>query len=359
MSDASALTRAFAERADGVCAPSGGLVGVFGSGVPRPLIEAAGGRCADVKAPPLSDDEDGPRVLAVGELVEDFMDPFATRFLHRFAAGAFDRFALIIFARDDVAALSAYQYALELRRLGRVSRQGPSLHLWNFTHGQSSAIMRFNRTEFSRLLDVLDAVLGSRPEPSEIAEAMAAERRLSQAIATLPAGGGDSFMARNAARWMSAAAYCDARADLPTPTGGPRIALVGTACDTPILHALCEGSGRIVADLQEYGRSPIPQWTENGTSTEALIDALAADPLEIRATPPRRYTDALLDGIAQADLVICSVDPTDDAFGWEVPLLRHSTEARGARFLDLGFRPFRPNADWCDRAQRRIAEALA
>lgn len=359
MSDASALTRAFAERADGVCAPSGGLVGVFGSGAPLPLIEATGARCVDVKAPPLSDDEDGPRVLAVETLVENFMDPFAARFLHRFAAGAFDRFALIIFARDDVAALSAYQYALEMRRLGHVSQKGPALHLWNLIHGQSAAVTRFNRTELARMSDVLREVVGTGPDPSRIAETMAAERRRSEVLATLPTGGVDSFVARNAGRWMSAAAHCDALEQLPAPAEGPRIALVGTACDTPVLHALCEGWGRVVADVQEYGRSPAPQWTENGTSAEALIDALAADPLEIRATPPRRFTDALLDGVSQADLVICSVDRTDDAFGWEVPLLRDAVEARGARFLDLGFRPFRPDASWRDRAQRSISEALA
>ena len=31
----------------------------------------------------------------------------------------------------------------------------------------------------------------------------------------------------------------------------------------------------------------------------------------------------------------------------------------GARFLDLGFRPFRPDAAWQDRARARITEALS
>lgn len=361
MTDAGALDRAFAARADGVPAPAGGLVGVFGSGVPLPLVEAAGARCVDIKAPPLDDAATGPTVPAVAALVEDFMDPFAARFLHRFAAGAFDRFALLIFARDDVAALSAYQYAREMRRLGHVSSRGPALHLWNLTHGLSAAIARFNRSELARLTDRLQAVLGARPDPERLAGTLAAERRRAAALAALPPGGVAGFTARNAGRWMTADAHCAALSHLPpeAPDDGPRIALVGTACDTPVLHDLCAGAGRIVVDCQEYGRDPGTGWTPDETTPEALIDALAADPLALRATPPHRFTDALRAAIAGADLVISSVSPTDDAFGWEVPLLRRAVEGRGGRFLDLGFRPFRPDAAWCAEARQRITEALA
>ncbi len=362
MTDASALERAFATRADGVPAPAGGLVGVFGSGVPLPLIEATGARCVDIKAPPLDDAGTGATVPAVAALVEDFMDPFAARFLHRFAAGAFDRFALLIFARDDVAALSAYQYAREMRRLGHVPSRGPALHLWNLTHGLSAAIARFNRSELARLTDRLQAVLGARPDPDRFAAALEADRQRAAALAALPPGGAESFTARNAGRWMTADDHCAALKDLPVPaapTEGPRIALVGTACDIPVLHDLCTGAGRIVADCQEYGPDPGSLWTPDEITPEALIDALAADPLALRATPPHRFTDALRKGIAGADLVISSVAPTDDAFGWEVPLLRRAVEGRGGRFLDLGFRPFRPDAAWCAEARQRMAETLA
>ena len=106
------LLRAFEERADGVQADGKPLVGVFGEGVPLPLVAALGGLVVDVKAPPLGDAVDGPEVDCVSAVAEPFLDSFTARFLHRFAAGCFDRFATLIFARDDVAGLAAYQYAL-------------------------------------------------------------------------------------------------------------------------------------------------------------------------------------------------------------------------------------------------------
>ena len=54
-----------------------------------------------------------------------------------------------------------------------------------------------------------------------------------------------------------------------------------------------------------------------------------------------------------------STDASDDSFGWELPGLRRAAEAQCARFLDLGFRPFRPDDAWQDRTRHRIAEALA
>lgn len=360
MTDAG-IMRAFSERADGVRETGAGLVGVFGEGVPLPLVAAFDALAVDVKAPPLADASGGPQAACVAAVVEDFMDPFAARFLHRFAAGAFDRFALIVFARDDVAALSAYQYAQELRRLGMVARPGPRLHLWNLTHGGSAAIARFNAAELARLMRTLAEVFGKDPSDASLAAAIAAERRRAAALAALPAGGEEGFVRRNAGRWLTpeahAAALSAQAAGGGTPDHGPRIALLGTACDTPVLHRACAGLGRVVADLQDYGRAPAAPPAE--ADATALVAALAADPLQIRAAPPHRFSRALVEGCATADLVISSVDRTDDAFGWEMPMLRDAVTARGARFLDLGFRPFRPDAAWCDAARGRIAEALS
>lgn len=350
------LARAFSERADGVRDTSVPLVGLFGEGVPLPLIAAMGGQGVDVKAPPLTDPEDGPMVEQVSRATEDFMDSFATRFLHRFAAGVFDRFAALVFARDDVAGLAAYQYAHELRRQGIVSARGPRLHLWNLLHTDSAPAMRFNQTELDRLIAMLSDVLGADLGPGRLAAALAAEQDRVEALAALPPGGETSFVARNAGRWMTPEDHV-ARLEPHTPEGsGRRIALVGTACDIPVLHTLCAEFGTIIADLQDYGRIvPQPRTSE----PLDMLRRIADDPLCLRAAPPARFTRALRDGTRDADLVITTVNRNDDALGWELPGLRMEVESRGGRFVDLGFLPFRPDAAWVDGARARLAEVVS
>lgn len=356
---APALQIAFDRRADGVFGADGPLVGVFGDGVPAIAIRARGGLVLDVKAPPLADAVDGPRASVVDAVTEPFMDAFACRFLHRFATGAFDHFALIVFARDDAAGLAAYQYARELRRQRRIPETGPTLHLWNLLHTQSAAAAAFNLSEYARLEACLDQVLGAKGGAAALDAALAAETARHAALDRLPTGGPSAFAARAAGRWLSPDAHLALLSDLalaPEPGPAPRIALVGTACDTPVMHEICAGLGTIVADLQEYARVTPPP-----ASTEALglLEALARDPLHIRSAPPDRLTSALHAGVDGADLVIATVAPNDDSFGWEIPRLRAAVEAQGGRFLDLGFRPFRPDAVWRDSARRSIEEALA
>lgn len=359
MPSAPTLETAFERRADGASAAERPLVGVFGAGTPDLLITAHHAQVVDVKAPPLSDATDGPRSSIVDAVTEPFMDAFAQRFLHRFAAGAFDAFALLVFDRDDVAGLTAYQYASELRRLGHVRQDGPRLHLWNMIHSAARTASAYNLKEYARLETCLRTTLGRAGQPSDLATALASETDRKVALARWPEGSREAFVARAAGRWLSPqahAALLDAAEPTAKPEDAPRIALVGTACDVPVMYDLCSGLGTIVADLQDYARCPGLPASADPT---ALLAALADDPLHIRAMPPGRYTSALHEHTREAELVVAATSPNDDSFGWETPGLRAATEARGARFLDLGFRPFRPTPDWCAAARDRIAEALA
>jgi len=347
------LQDAFVQRADGAQQDGAALIGVFGEGVPLPLVAALGGLAVDIKAPPLSDATDGPHADLVARVAEPFLDPFTTRFLHRFAAGAFDRFATLIFARDDVSGLAAYQYASELRRQGLISRSGPRLHLWNLLHTDSAPVVSFNRHELGRLVAHLEETLGTRLDQDRLSGAIEAEKRRGAALEALPPGGSAAFTVRNAGRWMTPAAHAALLAPLPQPSG-PAIVLLGTACDIPVLHDICTEFGQVRADLQDYGRrAPHP------IDAADLLREIAHDPLSPRAAPPSRFTRALFDGIAGADLVIASLDANDDCLGWDLPLLRDFATARGARFVNLGFRPFRPDAAWREKARAHIAEALA
>ncbi len=356
MPDQTDMQRIFERRADGIDATGMAPVGVFGEGVPRPLIAALGGLSVDVKAPPLSDASDGPQAASVAAVAEPFLDAFTARFLHRFAAGAFDAYATLIFARDDVAGLAAYQYATELRRQGRLPVGGPRLHLWNLLHTDSAAAERFNRSELARLITHLTDTLGGTLDPDRLSDAIAVEACCAQVIEALPRGGPDAFVARNVGRWLTPDAHAALLEGFPPPDApaeGPKIVLVGSACDIPVLHEICAGPGHVTADLQDYGRS-----APTAKTSADLLREIALDPLCIRAAPPGRYTRALRDETEGADLVVASVDPNDDSFGWELPVLRRTVDARGAGFLDLGFRPFRPDVGWQNAARRRIEEAL-
>lgn len=350
------LWRAFAERSDGA-RPDGQVpVGVFGEGVPLPLIAAFGGLALDIKAPPLLDQTEGPIEETVHAIAEPFLDSFTARFLHRFAAGAFEDHAALIFARDDVAGLAAYQYASELRRQGILPSSGPRLYLWNLLHTVSDAAKTFNAAELARLTVFLSETFGAPLDPQQLEDAVAIETRRVAALRDLPPGGTQAFTMRNAGRWLSPQEHL-ALLSAPLPeetTRGPQIVLVGTACDIPILHELCAGLGQVRADLQDYGRPPAAP-----ASAADLLGAIVADPLCPRAAPPDRFTRALQDRIAGADLVVASVDSNDDCFGWEMPGLCRAADAVGARVLDLGFRPFRPDPEWQATARTRITEALS
>lgn len=352
------LMRVFRDRADHVTPSGAPLVGTFGDGLPEALIRAAGARAVEVKAPPLADAASGPQVAAVTRVAEGFLDDFTARFLHRFAAGAFDSYAMIVFARDDVAGLTAYQYATELRRLGHVPPTGPRLHLWNLLHGQSEAIARFNATEAERLDAALAEATGTTLSPDTLTEALSREEARAQALTRLK-GHPDLFTLRNAGRWLEAeahAALLDTVETVEEPQTALRIGLIGTACDLPLLHDLARHFGRVTADLTPYG-DPWPG--QHLGQAETLLRDVAEVPLHIRANPPRRYGEALRAGLASCDLVIASPDRNDDSFGWDLPTLARDLAGQGPRFSRLPLRPFRPDAAWIDTAHSRIEEALA
>ena len=361
---AETLEGAFRDRC---CAGSGGeaarpRVGLFGDGLPEALVAAAGGEAVEVKAPP-ADDALAAGSHAVSAVIEDFVDPYAARFLHRFAAGWYREHAALIFARDDVAALTAYQYATELRRQNVIDRGGPRLLLWNLVHADSEAAHRFNMIQAERLRSALAETLGVASNDGALPAALAAEAERRQALGRIDAAGVAGRLAlvwRNAGRWLPPGRHADlldaAPGAAPARPAGPRIGLVGTAVIDPAFHAMLDTIGPVVADLQPYGRV-WPDCHAGGPDLDALIRSVARFPLHLRAAPPERFRAALLDWLSGCDLVVTQVDTSDDGFGWVVPALRHALAARDVPLVELGFRPFRPDAAWLDTAREKVAAA--
>lgn len=352
------LKTVFAQRADGVKLGSTPLVGLFGDGLPEALVRGAGADCADVKAPPLDDHISGPNVDAVDEIAEPFLDVFAARFLHRFAAGAFDDFALIVFSRDDAAGLAAYQYATELRRLGHVAATGPRLFLWNLLHTKSDPARIFNAAQWSKLEKVLAETTGLAPDPARRAAAHEAEAARAAAILRV-ADHDEAFVLRNSGRWLAPQAHIALLDQVPLGRSSRQrqVGLVGTACDIDALHSIAQAFGRVAVDLTPYG-DIWPNCHVGAGSVDALLDHVASAPLHIRTNPPERFCAALDASLMPCDVILSSVDANDDSFGWEVPRLAAGARVRGQVFVDLGFRPFRPDAAWIAQARGRIEKAL-
>lgn len=335
-------------------------VGIFGLGIPEGLIAAAGSVCVHVNY------GEAPQQEPMHAVIEPFVDHEVRVFLNRFALGDFNDLAGIVFARDDAAALTAYQYATEWVRQGRALSGTPSLFLFNLVHSRAAAAQKFNRVQCDKLVDFLIQIGLKRPDPGALsAMADLSQRRgeaLEAAVATVPSAVVTQW--RNAGRFMSAAAHADLleraisdfkRAD----RAGPRLGLVGSAMDDQAFYSMLDRVGVLVADLQAYGQFWPGTW-EQESDREAMLDSLAGDPSCPRIVPPQSHRQSLVERLvaARCDLVVCQLAQTDDTFGWELPALRAELAAQGIRFVHLGFRDHRSDADWLAEAERKLVEAL-
>lgn len=331
------------EQAFAVRALPRGAIGLFGDDVPPALLADHGLRGVCVRYAPLPVAPQ-PQVQAIAER---FLDPRAAEFLHRLAGGDFDGLAGIVFCRDDTAALTAYQYATELRRQGLLAETAPPFFLWNLLHTDSAPVRAFNAVQLCRLRDWLAGFSGEPlahpPATATLWDAQRAARIT----------GRDAMVWRNAGRWMAPHDHAAALATVPLtpPRPGRRIALLGGACDLPAWYDAIETAGTITCDLTLLGGEVI-----RGPG----IDDIAADPLHPRSVPAGRHRPAMVQAIVAAgcDLAVAQLDETDDTFGWDLPSLRHDLGARGIPLISLGFRPIRPDATTCARAADHLRQGV-
>lgn len=320
-----------------------GAVGLFGDDLPPALLAQAGlrGTCVRYATGPV------PAQPQVQAIAERFLDARAAEFLHRLAAGHFDALAGIIFCRDDTAALTAYQYATELRRQGLLAPSVPPFFLWNLLHTDSAPVRAFNAVQVGRLQDWLAGFGGtSLPAPT-------LDLALTRAQHAARISGRDAMVWRSAGRWMTPAEHAAALATLPlsSPRPGHRIALLGGACDVPAWYEAIETAGTITCDLTLLGGEAVHGPT---------IDDIATDPLHPRTVPAGRHRPAMVQAIVDAgcDLAVAQLDETDDTFGWDLPSVRRELAARGIPLINLGFRPVRPDAATCARVVAALREQV-
>lgn len=343
-------------------------VGVFGNGLPEALLLAVGCRPVDVKSVP-----DGAARSAgdIDAYVEPFVDDHARLFLNRLFGGAFAGLPAIVFSRDDAAGLVAYQYALEFMRLHGRPAGIPRLLLWNAVPGEGAAVAAFNRRQAEQLWADLAGIGARAASEGALAEAIAREARRAAVLAELEScrqgaaptvSGAEALRWRNAGRFLAPEeharlldAVIAALRNRP-PRTGLRIGLVGAATDAESLYAALEAEGTVVCDPQPFGTAwpgPVPA----SPSLDALLEAAARDPLLQRAKSATARRAAIVAACVGAgcDLVAAQIDQNDDTFGWEWPSLAAELARHGITTVNLGFRDYRPDTQWCDAARARIA----
>ncbi|MHA6300002.1 2-hydroxyacyl-CoA dehydratase family protein [Devosia sp. CAU 1758] len=355
-----ALDAAFAAEDRSARDMAGPCIGIFGNGVPETLIAAAGATPIHVNFCRMA--SAGP----MDAVIEPFVDAEVRIFLNRFATGHFDALAGIVFARDDAAALTAYQYATEWVRQGRAAKTVPALFLFNLVHKSGTAAARFNQIQCDKLQDFLVRVGLSVPGAEALAaKAEHAARRQSALVALdAVAPGALASRWRNAGRFLPVARHADLletalQSSTPKPTGHPRLGLVGSPIVAPGFFDMLDTMGDLACNAQALGQVWPGPW-EIEHQRNAMLAALADDPFCLRISPPGRHRQALLDAITAANcsLVICQLAQTDDTFGWEIPGLMAALAERGIGFVNLGFRDPEPDAGWLSHAAGRIAAAL-
>jgi hypothetical protein len=355
-----ALDAAFAAADRAARDLAGPCIGVFGNDVPETLIAASGAVPVHVNFGRSTD------AGTMDAVIEPFVDAEVRIFLNRFAAGEFDTMVGIVFARDDAAALTAYQYATEWVRQGRAPKTVPVLFLFNLVHRSGPAAARFNQIQCDKLQDFLVRVGLSVPSVGDLATKAREAVRRQFALSVLDAAGPGAQASRwrNAGRFLPVerhAALLEAAltSTAPEPTGRPRLGLVGSPIIAPGFFAMLDTMGALVCDAQAFGQVWPGPW-EIEDQRDAMLAMLADDPFCLRIAPPRRHREALLDAIAKqkCTLVVCQLAQTDDTFGWEIPGLVTALAERGIGFVNLGFRDPEPDAGWLSKAAGMIAAAL-
>lgn len=355
-----ALDAAFAATDRAARDLAGPSIGVFGNGAPETLIAAAGAIPLHVNFG--RGEGKGP----MDAVIEPFVDAEVRIFLNRFASGAFDAMSGIIFVRDDAAALTAYQYATEWVRQGRVPQSVPALFLFNLVHKTTPAAARFNQIQCDKLLGFLASRGLLAPTPEGLATTVEhATRRHSMLTALDRAVPGPvASRWRNAGRFVPLARHAalleNALANAaPAASGRPRLGLVGSPIAAPAFFDMLDRFGDLHCDVQGFGQVWPGAW-EVHHDRGAMLEALADDPFCLRISPPGRHRQALIDAIARQDcaLVVCQLAQTDDTFGWEVPGLVAALSEQGIGLVNLGFRDPEPDEAWLSLAADKIAAAL-
>jgi hypothetical protein len=267
------------------------IVGTVGAAVPEEVLAAA---AADVIA--VTGAPGAPTTLA-DRYVEPLVGERARSQLQRVLDGTYAELDLLVFSREEDAAIRLFYTLRELRRL-EPERRLPPVHLVDLQHAGTPATSRWN----VRRVRELCQVVGAREE-------------------ALPG----AIRACNARRSADGGA-----------TQGPRIYITGSDHRETRLRELVEARDGVVVE-------PLPVLAEEDDRPIEAIVRRYEHPLlaRARASSAQRAVATADDAAAVgADLVIAFYREGDDGLRWEFPEVRAELEARGIPVLLRDRQPY-------------------
>ncbi|HEV7692251.1 MAG TPA: 2-hydroxyacyl-CoA dehydratase family protein [Hyphomonadaceae bacterium] len=340
--DAEALAQRAAASGQKVC-------GWLGVGSPVELIDAAGLHpmelsAGDAHATPLAD-----------EYMEDLFDPVVRGVFERLLRGEFSYLSAIVLPRSGDSVHRFYYYLCELKRAGIANLPEPIL--FDCLQAQGAPSNNYTRDRLEEFRAKLATVSGHIAGEAELAAVMARASQRSEALQEIARHHRSGTLAAEEALATYAAArmlphdefLARASAVLADNAesrsrNAPRIVIAGSPHDDAGLHrTIAEAGGEVVGDFHAAGELSI------GASLGRNIDALL-DFYRTRWTP-RSFGDPaerLLTFAreANADAVVFSFFPVEEALTWDYPAQAAALAANGIATLRLPdqARPYDPAA---------------
>jgi benzoyl-CoA reductase/2-hydroxyglutaryl-CoA dehydratase subunit BcrC/BadD/HgdB len=318
------------------------VVGFLSNNVPVELIHAAGAFAWRLPTPPLRDTPLADRYL------EQTFDPFARVALERLLRGEFALLDLLVLPRSVDSYQRLYYYLCELRRsFGAVL---PEVHLYDVLHTpwQTSANYNYQRTvELARRLA---AVSGNALHDGEISNAIALCNRLRVKLGALQerrqqtpcALTGEQMLALLGASQRTPPQDFERQLDAalartPALAPGKRTLLIGSAHETPALHAaIARAGGQVVADYHVLGRFCWgPCIDEQQSPLAAISSHYHRDSVSVRNFPNVGALVACAQCV-RAEAVVFFYYAQEEALTWELPAQHRALGALGLPILVLG-----------------------
>jgi benzoyl-CoA reductase/2-hydroxyglutaryl-CoA dehydratase subunit BcrC/BadD/HgdB len=348
-----------AARAAKVNAP---VVGFVSNNVPIELIHAAG--CFPLQLPGA---QGGPTPRA-DRYMERAFDPMARSVFERTLRGDFDFVDLMVLPRTVDSFQRLYYYLCELCRTG--IERVPESYLYDLLHTPWYTSAEHNHGRTVDFKERLQALTGRTITADDLAASIAVYNRIRRRLSDLfdrrcavpcELAGTDALNVYRGAQQIRPDVFERALvaklAERPNLAPGKRILLVGSAHDTPALHAtIASAGGQVVADYHWRGELLFgPLVDESVSPLRALSTHYHRESWSVRRFPSS--TADLLDFARRASVkgAIFYYYAEDEALPWDYPAQASALSALGVRSLRLDAQPYPPNT----ASDAAIAEFIA
>jgi benzoyl-CoA reductase/2-hydroxyglutaryl-CoA dehydratase subunit BcrC/BadD/HgdB len=359
LADKTAAARAF--KAQG-----GPVVGFLSNNVPVELIHAAG--CFPLQLAPVP----GEATPLGDRYMESLFDPMARSVFEHLLRGDFGFVDLLVLPRSVDSFQRLYYYLCELRRTG--VEAVPDTWLYDLLHTPWYTSAEYNYARTVELKQRLDALSGTVVTDDQLRASIALYNRIRDKLARASArrrnipcelSGVAALELFSASQLMEPEAFearlDDLLASPPARLGGPRVVLIGSAHDEPIVHRMVARlGGQVVGDYHWRGELLLAGHVDQDLPPlRALSCHYHRDSFSHRRFPSSAGadSDAVVEFVqsAQADAAVFFYYAEEEALTWDFPAQRRALDRAGVPSLCLSDQPYPADAS----SERLLHEFLA